>query len=107
MIWACGNHFIQEYLSTVYNRFTWVKVEDTYICSVYVLPSLAQKEFVTMFDKLTNELQGRSTIIVAGDFNAWAANWGSRFTNQRGETLLEAFVTMVLILTNKTRLAHS
>ena len=103
-IWICGDHFIQEYPSTMNNGFTWVKVQNTYICSVYapplLPPSLTQAEFETMLDKLANELQGRFPCIVAGDFNAWATNWGSPFTNQRGEALLEAFTALDLVLAN-------
>lgn len=33
---------------------------------------------------------GLSPVVIGGDFNAWAIEWGSRLTNARGWALLEA-----------------
>lgn len=38
--------------------------------------------------------------IIAGDFNAWAEEWGSRLTNVRGQYLLETFAGLDLVLAN-------
>ncbi|XP_049316707.1 uncharacterized protein LOC125779399 [Bactrocera dorsalis] len=38
--------------------------------------------------------------VVAGDFNAWAVEWGSIHTNRRGETLLKAFSVLDTVLLN-------
>ncbi|XP_069963983.1 uncharacterized protein [Bactrocera oleae] len=38
--------------------------------------------------------------IIAGDFNAWALEWGSRATNRRGSTLLKAFGLLEVVLLN-------
>ena len=37
---------------------------------------------------------------IAGDFNAWAVEWGSKETKKRGQTLLEAFSVLDLTLLN-------
>lgn len=39
--------------------------------------------------------------VVAGDFNAWAEEWGSKKTKARGKSLLEAFAGLDLILANR------
>ncbi|CAD7089934.1 unnamed protein product [Hermetia illucens] len=42
----------------------------------------------------------RSPKIIAGDFNAWALDWGSRMTNTRGQILLETFAELSIVLAN-------
>ena len=37
---------------------------------------------------------------IAGDFNAWAVEWGSKETKKRGQILLEAFLVLDLTLLN-------
>ena len=39
--------------------------------------------------------------MIGGDFNAWATEWGSANTNERGCMLLEAFATLELKIANK------
>lgn len=39
-------------------------------------------------------------VIIAGDFNAWAEEWGSRLTNERGQILLEEFAVLDVLLAN-------
>ena len=46
------------------------------------------------------ELTGLTPLVVAGDFNAWVVEWGSRSTNQRGQILLEASAKLNLDLAN-------
>ena len=53
-----------------------------------------------MVDLLFMELTGLTPLVVAGDFNAWAVEWGSRSTNQRGQILLEALAKLNLDLAN-------
>lgn len=38
--------------------------------------------------------------VVAGDFNAWAMEWGSICTNRRGDALLKAFSLLDVVLLN-------
>lgn len=39
-------------------------------------------------------------MIIAGDFNAWAVDWGSRHTNHRGATILESTDRLDVIIAN-------
>ncbi|XP_058817343.1 uncharacterized protein LOC131680645 [Topomyia yanbarensis] len=48
----------------------------------------------------TEELIDRRPVVIAGDFNAWAVEWGSRFTNSRGSSLLEAFAKLNIDVAN-------
>jgi endonuclease/exonuclease/phosphatase family metal-dependent hydrolase len=40
-------------------------------------------------------------LVIGGDFNAWAIEWGSRLTNPRGQSLLEAFARLDLSIANQ------
>ena len=73
---------------------------DTYIYSVYIPPSASQEEFEAILDSLAEHIQGQHPVIIAGDFNAWAMEWGSRITNSRGEILLDVFASLDLVLLN-------
>lgn len=44
------------------------------------------------------EWTGRKLVVVAGDFNAWAVGWGSRFKYQRGNTHLTMLVVLLPIV---------
>ena len=50
-------------------------------------------EFISVLDVLVDDARGKK-VIVAGDFNAWAMEWGCQNTNARGRTLLESFATL-------------
>jgi len=52
-------------------------------------------------DEIAIDSQNHSPVIIAGDFNAWALEWGSTVTNARGRCLLEAFATLDLALLNQ------
>ncbi|XP_055589761.1 uncharacterized protein LOC129741956 [Uranotaenia lowii] len=53
-----------------------------------------------MLDELTHELAGKAPVVIGGDFNAWAVNWGSRCNNPRGHSLLESFARLEVELCN-------
>ncbi|XP_070133594.1 uncharacterized protein [Drosophila bipectinata] len=42
----------------------------------------------------------RAKVVIAGDFNAWAEEWGSSRTNARGRTLQETFAILDVALLN-------
>ncbi|XP_053685587.1 vanin-like protein 1 [Sabethes cyaneus] len=46
-------------------------------------------------------LVGRKPVDIAGDFNVWAVEWGSRCTNVRGNSLLEALAKLEVRLSNE------
>ena len=51
-------------------------------------PTMPQKDFERVLDRLVDDAKNRSPVAIAGDFNAWAVEWGSKETKQRGQTLL-------------------
>jgi len=52
-------------------------------------------------DELSSDLRGRSNVVIGGDFNAWAEEWGSLYTNARGRTILEAIASLDIVLLNE------
>uniref|UniRef100_A0A6V7JIC0 Endonuclease/exonuclease/phosphatase domain-containing protein n=1 Tax=Bracon brevicornis TaxID=1563983 RepID=A0A6V7JIC0_9HYME len=57
-------------------------------------------EFGAILDRIVTDAKERSPVAIAGYFNAWAVEWGSKKTNWRGKSLLEAFAVLDLQLLN-------
>uniref|UniRef100_A0A6V7KTV3 Endonuclease/exonuclease/phosphatase domain-containing protein n=1 Tax=Bracon brevicornis TaxID=1563983 RepID=A0A6V7KTV3_9HYME len=62
-------------------------------------------EFGAVLDGVVTDAKKRSPVAIAGDFNAWAVEWGSKKTNWRGQSLLEAFAVLDLQLLNDGELS--
>ena len=58
------------------------------------------EEFTDVIDSLDEGARERSPVVIAGDFNAWATNWGSKWTNRRGNKLLDAMACLDVVLLN-------
>jgi hypothetical protein len=100
-IWTSGNYPVQEIVSTSQEGFVVAKVNGVYFCSCYAPPRWSTEQFSQMVDSMTVVLAGLRPVVVAGDFNAWAVEWGSRFTNRRGQILLEAIANLQVDLANE------
>lgn len=100
-IWIDGRTFLQEAPQVLTGRFTWAKMEGIYVYSVYAPPSDTLGEFEQMLNNLAEHSRGRKPLVIAGDFNAWATDWGSRQTNARGEILLDFATSLELVLINR------
>lgn len=101
-IWACGNYPFQGgFLKMAEEGFTVAKINGVHLFSCYAPPSLSRQNYERMLDKIVKEANGLHWCCIAGDFNAWAEEWGSSYTSFRGQSLLEAFSPLDLILANK------
>ena len=56
------------------------------------------EEFTDLIDKLVEDSRERSPVVIAGDFNAWATDWGSKWTNRRGNELLDTMACLDVVL---------
>ncbi|XP_062121740.1 uncharacterized protein LOC133835714 [Drosophila sulfurigaster albostrigata] len=81
--------------------FVRALVGSVWVYSVYLAPSLPISDFANTLDRLAADVRDHSPVFVAGDFNAWAVDWGSMVTNQRGRLLVEAFASLDLTLHNQ------
>lgn len=98
-IWTCGSLPFEE-TNTQFNGFVRAKIKGIYFYSCYAPPSWTQYEFQKMLDELAADAQTKTLVVIAGDFNAWATSWGSRSSNARGQSLLETFALLDIVLMN-------
>lgn len=68
--------------------------------SCYLPPRFSIEEYQNIIDTLVMDAAGRKNILIAGDFNAWATEWGSSRSNARGKILLEALAGLDVVLLN-------
>lgn len=99
-IWACGRIFVQETPRVQTAGFAWAKLGGIYVYSVYAPPSATQAEFADLLNDVAEDARSRRPHVIAGDFNAWAVEWGSRETNRRGEALLDFAASLEIVLLN-------
>lgn len=57
-----------------------------------------------MLDLITIATRNQNPKVIAGDFNAWAIEWGSKRTDKRGQALLEAYTEWDLTLLNDAKM---
>jgi len=100
-VWACSSEpfFLDNVSSGAGYARTFFRGIWVYSC--YMPPRWSLQEYGNALDELVEDVRTHTPSIVAGDFNAWATEWHSRFTNARGELLLEAFGVLNLILVNE------
>jgi len=77
-----------------------VKVRNVHYYSCYAPPSLTIEEFENFLDGLVGDAKDRFPVTIAGDFNAWAVDWGSKKMNRKGQVLLEAMSLLDVVLLN-------
>lgn len=99
-IWACGRFPVQQVLVQGQAGYVGVKINGVCVFSCYAPPSLNLQEFQHLMTRIAADAMNHKPCIIAGDFNAWAEEWGSRRTNARGEALLEAFAGLDIVLAN-------
>ncbi|XP_044574127.1 uncharacterized protein LOC123258324 [Drosophila ananassae] len=80
--------------------FVQAKVNGIWLISCYLPPRLTLQQFGRTLDEVAEAARPITDVIVGGDFNAWAEEWGSALTNARGRTLLETFATLDVALLN-------
>ncbi|XP_070141570.1 uncharacterized protein [Drosophila kikkawai] len=99
-LWVCGNTPLRLENVLADKGFVRAKAGGWWVYSIYLAPSLSLAEFAVILDRLAADARGRSPTLLAGDFNAWAVDWGSPNTNVRGRTLLEVLSTLDVALLN-------
>ncbi|XP_073821458.1 uncharacterized protein [Musca autumnalis] len=80
--------------------FVRATVAGLTVYSCYLPPRYDIEEYKHIITKLVNDASSKSPILIAGDFNAWATEWGSPRTNERGRILLESFAQLDVELLN-------
>lgn len=99
-IWVCGTNSFQSANKITNSGFVKVKVNGIHFYSCYAPPSQSLDEFNVLLDALVEDVQNSFPVAIAGDFNAWATDWGSKTTNAKGCALVEAMSTIDVVLLN-------
>lgn len=84
------------------NGFAWLSFRELTVFSCYFRPSATLQEYTHSLGDLEASIRarGNASIVLAGDFNAWNIEWGSRTNNPRGVTLSDLASSLGLILAN-------
>lgn len=100
-VWSCNGRPFEDQPDSTQRGFVRVKLGGVHFYSVYAPPSLNTGEFTDLLDSLVKDAKEHFPSVIAGDFNAWAVEWGSKKTNERGNETLQAmsFLDMVLLNT--------
>lgn len=99
-VWSCHKIPFERRMDRQEEGFVWAHVGGVYFYSCYAPPNTTMEEFERFLDRLVSDARGRSPVIIAGDFNAWAVEWGCSRTNARGNALLCALSTLDVVLAN-------
>lgn len=82
--------------------FVWIRLGGITLFSVYLTPNCPAMEFESKVSRIEDALrQLPGELVVAGDFNARAIEWGMPETNRRGKLLLEMAARLDLVVANR------
>ncbi|KAL4104231.1 hypothetical protein QTP88_019540 [Uroleucon formosanum] len=83
--------------------FAWFSFRELTVLSCYWRPGFTIQDFAQFLGNLEDAVRARgdSQIVLAGDFNGWNVEWGSRVSNPRGCLLSDLAVSLGLILANQ------
>lgn len=82
--------------------FVWVKCENITFVSVYLTPNDPIAAFLEKLGELEDLIvQVGGKLVVAGDFNARAVEWGMDHPDSRGKSILEAAARTGLLVLNE------
>ncbi|KAH8362502.1 hypothetical protein KR084_010327, partial [Drosophila pseudotakahashii] len=65
--------------------------------SCYLPPSHSLPQAIFVLEEIAEDAREDRPVVIAGDFNAWATDWGSPRTNARSKALLESFAALDLV----------
>ncbi|XP_028982425.1 uncharacterized protein LOC114841562 [Diachasma alloeum] len=103
VIWACGKRPFQSTASnSTQNGFVKPKFDRIHFYSCYAPSSFSTEEFTHFLDRLAEDAKQHFPLAIAGDFNAWAVDWGSKVTNTKRHAVLEAMSSLDLVLLNSS-----
>ncbi|XP_046869029.1 uncharacterized protein LOC124461556 [Drosophila willistoni] len=97
-IWSNSRTHLENQHSA--DGYVRARYNGVYVYSCYIAPSKHIDEFCSILDGLVEDARTHTPTIIAGDFNAWATEWGSQRTTRRGRALLDAFATLNISLLN-------
>lgn len=83
------------------NGFVWVSIGGITFVSCYFTPNETIQEFIQKLDELEDKVRDiGGEMVVAGDFNAKAIEWGMTDPDTRGRLVMEMVARLNLIVMN-------
>lgn len=70
-------------------HYVIIGYDEYYIVGCYLPPSIPIEEFVKTLDNISESINGKSKVLICGDFNARSIAWDPSTTNIRGEIVEE------------------
>lgn len=101
VLWSCTGRPFEAVTGFSQDGYVGATLGGINFYSCYAPPSWTQESFEAMLDRLITQAKTHHSVAIAGDFNAWALEWGSKRTNKRGKSLLESFAALDLVLLNQ------
>jgi hypothetical protein len=83
--------------------FVWVDIGEAVLYSCYVSPNIPDSRFEDYLANLERSVGSWGVgriVVVAGDFNSASVEWGSSFSNSRGNALLEVIARRDMVILN-------
>lgn len=99
-IWSPGKFPLQSTLTQSVG-FTRAVVSGVVIYSCYIPPRYTVEEFEDIVFNIVTDASSKTSVLIIGDFNAWAIEWGCPRTNARGRILLESLAALNVVLMNR------
>lgn len=100
-IWLTENSSFHKTNNGVGNGFVWASSQYATIISCYLTPSDPIADFQAKLDAIEDFARRTNRyLVIAGDFNAKAIEWGMQTTNSRGQRILDMSARLGLIIAN-------
>ena len=96
--WSCGKLLLQDNIDRTQKGFVKTKLGNVHFYSCYAPPSLEMEELADLIDRLIEDARECFPVVIVGDFNAWTTDWGSKWTNRRGNELLHVIACLDVVL---------
>lgn len=81
--------------------FVWVSSNTYTVISCYLTPNCCIEDFQSKLDSIEDTARSiGGNLIIAGDFNARAIEWGTTTTNSRGRRILDMVARLGLMIAN-------
>lgn len=82
--------------------YVWVETEEIRIYSCYYSPNDSEADFIKYIDDLEKSVRtATGNILITGDFNAKAADWGEFRSDKRGDIVTEFIAQNDLVVLNR------
>lgn len=97
-IWVPSHAIAERGVGTDY---VWVRVGDVTFVSVYLSPNVTASVYASKIDELEDFLRDvNGPIVMGGDFNARAVEWGMPTTNRRGRLVMDMSARLEMLVLN-------